>query len=98
LFANQQALQLLNMRNEDIVGKKAPDVAERNDLFRFLLEDNAAIPFKIVVQNRENYFIKEIVEINQDETQSKVIVLRNITSFKEMDEAKQISLRLYRMN
>jgi hypothetical protein len=47
------------MRNEDIVGKKAAEVAERNDLFRFLLENNAATPFKIVVQNRENYFIRE---------------------------------------
>lgn len=88
LFANEQALQLLNMRNEDIVGKRSAEVAERNDLFKFLLDDKAATPFKIVVQNRENYFIKEVVEVDLNETQSKVIVVKNITSFKELDEAK----------
>ncbi len=88
LFANQQALQLLNMRNEDIVGKKADDVAQQNDLFKFLYENNASTPFKIVVANRENYFTKEILEVNQNDAQSKVIVVKNITSFKELDEAK----------
>ena len=88
LFANEQALQLLNMRNEDIVGKKATDVAERNDLFKFLMENNSSAPFKIVIQNRENYFIKEVIDVAQNEMQSKVIVAKNITSFKELDEAK----------
>ena len=88
LFANEQALQLLNMRNEDIVGNRADDIAKRNDLFKFLVENNSTSPFKIVVQNRENYFIKETVDIKQTESQSKVIVVKNITSFKELDEAK----------
>jgi signal transduction histidine kinase len=88
LFANEQALQLLNLRNEDIVGKKAEDVAKRNDLFNFLIDNNNSIPFKIVVQDHENYFIKETVEVSQNESQSKVIVVKNITSFKELDEAK----------
>jgi NtrC-family two-component system sensor histidine kinase KinB len=88
LFANQQALQLLNMRNEDIVGMKAEEVAQRNDLFKFLYESNLSTPFKIVVANRENYFSKEVLEINQNDAQSKVIVVKNITSFKELDEAK----------
>ncbi len=88
LFANEQALQLLNMRNEDIVGKKAGEIALRNDLFKFLVENNNSTPFKIVVQNHENYFIKETVDIDQNETQNKVIVVKNITSFKELDVAK----------
>jgi NtrC-family two-component system sensor histidine kinase KinB len=88
LFANKQALQLLNMRNEDIVGKKADDICLRNDLFKFLLEDGTTTPFKIVVQNRENYFIKETLDLAQNESQNKVIVVKNITSFKELDEAK----------
>ncbi|MFT4154850.1 ATP-binding protein [Parafilimonas sp.] len=88
LFANEQALQLLNIRNEDIIGKNADDVAKHNDLFKFLMENNSSAPFKIVVQNRENYFIKEVIDIAQNETQSKVIVVKNITSFKELDEAK----------
>jgi len=39
-------------------------------------------------QNHENYFVKETVDIDQNETQSKVIVVKNITSFKELDVAK----------
>ena len=88
LFANQQALQLLSMSNGDIVGKKAGEVAQRNDLFKFLYESNLSTPFKIVVANHENYFTKEVLEVNQIDAQSKVIVLKNITSFKELDEAK----------
>jgi two-component system, NtrC family, sensor histidine kinase KinB len=88
LFANEQALQLLNLRNEDMVGNKADKVAQKNDLFKFLLESNSGTPFKIVIQNHENYFIKETIEIDQPDTQSKVIVVKNITSFKELDEAK----------
>ena len=49
---------------------------------------NNSTPFKIVVQNHENYFIKETIEVHQNETQSKVIVVKNITSFKELDVAK----------
>ncbi|MEJ0107111.1 MAG: histidine kinase dimerization/phospho-acceptor domain-containing protein [Bacteroidota bacterium] len=36
----------------------------------------------------ENYYTKETVEVSQVGTTSKVIVLKNITSFKELDVAK----------
>ncbi len=45
-------------------------------------------PFKVVVDNRENYFTKEIIEVAQGDAKNKVIVLKNITSFKELDVAK----------
>lgn len=88
LFANDQALQLLGLKAEDIVGKAVNDVSKRNDLLRFLLEEKNNMPFKIVVENRENYFIKEVVDITREESSSRVIVLKNITSFKELDAAK----------
>jgi NtrC-family two-component system sensor histidine kinase KinB len=88
LFANDQALQLLGMQTTDVVGKSVEQVSRRNDLFRFLLEDRGTLPFKIVLDNRENYFTKEIIEISQQDANSKVIILRNITSFKELDVAK----------
>jgi hypothetical protein len=40
------------------------------------------------VDDKENYFIKELIEVAQGETKSKVIVIKNITSFKELDTAK----------
>jgi signal transduction histidine kinase len=88
LFANNQALSLLGLSAKDIVGKKTGDIISKNDLFRFLLEDKGTSPFKVVVDGRENYFNKEIIEVNQEGSNSRVIVFKNITSFKELDVAK----------
>lgn len=88
LFANNQALQLLGLAAKDIVGVSVAEVSSKNDLFKFLLEEKSTTPFKVVVENRENYFTKETIDIAQDGSSSKVIVLKNITSFKELDVAK----------
>jgi len=89
LFANERALQLLNLKELEIVGQLQEDVQKKNDLFRFLAKEQNSIPFKIVVDGKENYFTKEIVDIKQgDVNAGSVIVLKNITSFKELDVAK----------
>lgn len=89
LFANQQALQLLSLKEAEIIGRSQEEVQKRNDLFRFLVKEQNSIPFKIVVDGKENYFTKEMLDIKQeDEKAGSVIVLKNITSFKELDVAK----------
>jgi two-component system, NtrC family, sensor histidine kinase KinB len=88
LFANGQALALLGIHADQVVGKKAEVLKKSNDLFRFLMEGDNASPFKIIVGDKENYFIREVVEVSQADTQSRVIVLKNITPFKELDVAK----------
>lgn len=89
LFANQQALQLLNLKELEIIGQTREGVEKKNDLFRFLIKEQSNIPFKIVVDGKENYFTKEIIDIKQrDEQIGSVIVLKNITPFKELDTAK----------
>lgn len=89
LFANQQALQLLNLREQDIVSLKQEEVKKKNDLFRFLINEQNNIPFKIVVDGKENYFTKEIIDLaNENQKAGQVIVLKNITPFKELDVAK----------
>jgi PAS domain S-box-containing protein len=88
LFANEQALQLLGLKPEEAVGKATGEVSARNDLFRFLVENEGKNPFKIVVDGKENYYMKETIEIAQGEAGNRVIVLKNITSFKELDVAK----------
>ena len=89
LFANQQALQLLNLKESDIISLSQEKVQQRNDLFRFLINEQNNIPFKIVVEGKENYFTKEVVELNHgDQKAGYVIVLKNITPFKELDVAK----------
>src|SRR5205814_7590754 len=88
LFANNQALQLLGVGAKDVVGRPASEVAERNDLFRFLLNEKNNIPFKVIVDGKENYFSKEIIDVQQEDARNTVIVVKNITSFKELDVAK----------
>jgi signal transduction histidine kinase len=89
LFANQQALQLLNLKEQDIISQNQEEIKRRNDLFRFLINEQNNIPFKIVVDRKENYFTKEIIELtNENQKVGQVIVLKNITPFKELDVAK----------
>ncbi|HVZ96505.1 MAG TPA: ATP-binding protein [Chitinophagaceae bacterium] len=88
LFANAQALQLLGLQPADIVGRPVNEVKQKNDLFRYLIDNEDRVPFKVVVDNRENYFTKEMIEVEQGDAKNKVIVLKNITSFKELDVAK----------
>lgn len=88
LFANQQALQLLGLKAEEIVGTTTEDLSVRNDLFKFLTKSEGKNPFKVVLDGKENYYVKEMIDVSQAETSNKVIVLKNITSFKELDVAK----------
>lgn len=88
LFANYQALQLLGLKAAEIVGRPVTEISSSNDLFRFLIDNEVSTPFKIVVDNKENYFVKEMIEVAQGEANNKVIVIKNITSFKELDVAK----------
>ena len=70
-------------------GQLQEDVQKKNDLFRFLAKEQTSIPFKIIVDGKENYFTKEVSDIKQgNENAGTVIVLKNITSFKELDVAK----------
>jgi signal transduction histidine kinase len=84
LFANQQALQLLNVKETDIVGQSQDDIKKHNDLFNFLTSTETSSPFKVVVNDRENYFTRENIQI----TNATVIIVKNITSYKELDVAK----------
>lgn len=89
LFANRRALNLLGLKDRDVVGKKADEVKRVNDLFRFLIDTNSLEPFKIVIENKENFYIKELSEIrNEEQILGKIIILKNITPFREKDIAK----------
>lgn len=89
LFANSQALQLLNMTEKDLIGKPALEAAKYNDLLTFLVNRQDNTPLKIVVEGKESFFTKEMVDIHhENERIGYVIILKNITSFREQDLAK----------
>lgn len=88
LFANSEALKLLELKPDDIVNKTISEVAKRNDLFSFLVNFQKTAPFKIIVDGKENYFMKEVINVQQGNASYKVVVIKDITSFKELDVAK----------
>jgi len=95
---NDEALKITNLNKEEIIGKTVHEVAVNNDLIRELLKNidhPIKEPIKIVSDHKENYFEQDIVPINIVRTGEKekkyigkVILLRNITPFKELDFAK----------
>ncbi|MCU7613074.1 ATP-binding protein [Chryseobacterium sp. GMJ5] len=95
---NDEALKITNLNKEEIIGKTVHEVAVNNDLIRELLKNidhPSKDSLKIAADNKENYFEQEIVPINIVKTGEKekkyigkVILLRNITPFKELDFAK----------
>ncbi|MHC0442902.1 ATP-binding protein [Flavobacterium sp. 3-210] len=100
LFANDEALKIIGLKLEDVVGKSASTLAISNDLIRSLIlkEDSDSTkkqPLKIYAHGKESYFEKEILNITIIPTGEEkeinigdVIILRNITLFKELDFAK----------
>jgi len=89
LFLNAVAEKLLGLKETAISGLYAPDVAVSNDLMRTLLQDNGKKELKIYADNKESYFSKDVLDVTNKETIiGQVIVLRNITPFHELNEAK----------
>ena len=100
LFANDEALKIIGLKSEDAIGKRASELATTNDLIRSLIlketeENSKKQPLKIFANSKESYFEKEILNITITPTGEEkeinigdVIILRNITLFKELDFAK----------
>ncbi|MCL1664141.1 PAS domain-containing sensor histidine kinase [Elizabethkingia ursingii] len=95
---NDQALRITNLKKEELMGKTAHEVAINNDLLRELLKNidhPSEEPIKIAADNKESYFEQDVIPISTIKTGEKekknigkVILLRNITPFKELDFAK----------
>lgn len=100
VFANDEALSLLNLQRMELIDHYAPDVAVHNDLLRNLIRENLPTDkssnlLKVVLQGKENYFSKEVTQIQYTPTGERdivnigqVILLKNITPYKELDLAK----------
>ncbi|AMR34109.1 PAS domain-containing sensor histidine kinase [Mucilaginibacter sp. PAMC 26640] len=102
LFMNDAARKTLSINDDKVIGKNTQSMVKSNDLLKTILTDEASIkPFKIVLDGRESYFQLQTSDIvvpnlnDQAETlrianrsAGKLFILRNITEFKERDEAK----------
>ena len=99
LFANNEALTILNLKRENVIGKSASELSLRNDLLRRLVREliqpsEKKEPLKIYADNKESYFQVQYIPIRVLENGEAevyvgdVILLKNITEFKELDSAK----------
>lgn len=102
IFANGEANQVLGMSVAELIGQDATGLGTKNDLFRALMKDfdantKGASPktIKIFANAKESYFEKEIQHISIVPTGEQipkiighVILLRNVTAYKELDHAK----------
>lgn len=104
IFANDEAIKIAGLDSTELIGKNAQELATKNDLIHSLTQDiflqnpthlPQKIPFKIYAQNKECYFEKETLSISVTPTGENigqfvghVILLRNVTTYKELDFAK----------
>lgn len=104
LFANPVACRLLGTDEANLMGRYAPDIAATNDLMRTLIQDimedkepDAGVGslLKIFDNGKENYFnrrthVVAVTRTGEEQPQRAgyVVVLENITSYKELDLAK----------
>lgn len=103
IFINGEALRISDLKLGDLLNKPVQDIALHNDLIRDIFKDidapsveqNFKKPIKIYANQRQSYFEKEVIDIHitpTGETAIKyvgqVILLKNITPFKELDLAK----------
>ena len=100
LFINDKALNVLNLKRENVIRKSAEELSLKNDLLRRLIRElvtpgDQKEPLKIYADDKESYFKASYIpiintEAGKDEPSKlgDVILLKNITEFKELDSAK----------
>lgn len=100
VFVNEEALNLLHLKKGDLLYRSATEVALKNDLLRRLIKELVSSnekqePLKIYADNKESYFQVKYIPIrimetgeNEQKNIGNIILLNNITEFKERDSAK----------
>ncbi|WP_293789023.1 ATP-binding protein [uncultured Pedobacter sp.] len=103
LFLNHLAAKLVSLDEEKVVGQNVAELMQKNELLKRIIKpeisDNT---LKIYADDKESYFLlesREIIIPNYDEQEENTLIassksagsvytLKNITQFKELDEAK----------
>lgn len=90
MFVNNAASSILNIPTEKMINRSALEISLTNDLFRRLIrglqEEKSGESLKIYSDNKESYF--DVSYRFPEENTGTVIILSNITKFKELDNAK----------
>lgn len=103
LFLNHLAAKLMNLDEDKVIGQNVAELMQKNELLKRIIKpetnDNT---LKIYADDKESYFLlenREIIIPNYEEQDDNTLIassksagsvytLKNITQFKELDEAK----------
>lgn len=101
IFVNEEACKVTGMESQQMIGYSSKDLAVGNDLIRLLLlnldleEIRPEETLKIMANGKEGYYTQEVIHIEVIPTGEQlkelvghVLILRNITKYKELDFAK----------
>ncbi len=100
LLLNNVASDLLDIRQPDIAGKNALTLSESNNLLKNILSglnddgiisrENKDKYLRISSKDKEEFFLKDYTKVadTNSKTIGTIIVLKNVTGFKELDEIK----------
>lgn len=103
LFLNHLAAKLMGLDEDKIIGQNVSGLVQKNELLKRIIKPDTNEPtLKIYADDKESYFQlenREIIIPNYEEREENalisvtksagsVYILKNITQFKELDEAK----------
>ncbi len=100
ILVNNIGTELLGLSESALIGKNMLEVSHTNSLVKNITDDFAGHDkekgnlnyIRIVFREREEYFLKEILNVTDENIPQKtlgyIIILKNVTGFKELDELK----------
>lgn len=102
-FINNEALDILNLRREEAVGKSAQDTAMRNDLLRRLLvgmdghkepetDEKKTEPLKIYADNKESYFQVKYLPVRMTDSMGDVKESGTVIMLKNITEFHKLDV------
>ena len=103
-FINNEALDILNLKRADVLGKSAQEIAMRNDLLRRLLvgmsehkaqegtEEKRSEPIKIYADNKESYFQVKYLPVMMTDTKGDVKESGTVILLKNITEFHKLDV------
>lgn len=102
-FINNEALDILNLRRGDAVGRSAQEIAMRNDLLRKLLNglderkasennDKKSEPLKIYADNKESYFQVKYLPVRMSASDGTVTERGTVVMLKNITEFHKLDV------
>ena len=103
-FINNEALDILNLKRADVLGKSAQEIAMRNDLLRRLLvgmsehkaqegtEEKRSEPIKIYADNKESYFQVKYLPVMMTDTKGDMKESGTVIMLKNITEFHKLDV------